>query len=157
MNHKKKKILFGIKIGHKKSILSNMSSSLIKNKYIFTTLSKAKALRRYIEPVITKSKINTTHSKRVIFSLLRDKYAVTELFQKSFDKVKQRYGGYTRIIKIGYRLGDLSKIVLMELVDFHNIYQRHRKKIRRSKKPQYKQININNNQEKDNNKEENKV
>ncbi|WP_185872579.1 50S ribosomal protein L17 [Blattabacterium cuenoti] len=158
MNHRKKKILFGIKVGHKKSILSNMSSSLIKNKHIFTTLSKAKALKRYIEPIITKSKINTTHSKRIIFSLLRDKYAVAELFTKSFEKVKQRYGGYTRIIKIGYRLGDISKIVLLELLDFNNIDQHNsssRKKIRRSKNKQSNKLveiiknNINNNQKKE--------
>ncbi|WP_185873650.1 50S ribosomal protein L17 [Blattabacterium cuenoti] len=136
MNHRKKKKFLGKKYGYKKSILSNMSSSLIKKKKIFTTISKAKALKRYIEPIITKSKINTTSSRRNIFTFLRDKIAVNELFQKSFNKVRERYGGYTRIIKIGFRIGDMSRVSLIEFVDFNKMYNSKIKKkiIRRSHK-----------------------
>ncbi|WP_113738258.1 50S ribosomal protein L17 [Blattabacterium clevelandi] len=136
MNHRKKNNHLGRKYGHRKSILSNMSSSLIKNKKIFTTLAKAKALKKYVEPIITKSKINTTHSKRNIFSLLRDKIAVSELFNESFKKVRERPGGYTRIIKMGFRFGDMAKISLIELVDFNNIYnfKKNLKSVRRSVK-----------------------
>ncbi|AWU39267.1 50S ribosomal protein L17 [Blattabacterium punctulatus CPU2] len=136
MNHRKKNNHLSRKYGHRKSILSNMSSSLIKNKKIFTTLAKAKALKKYIEPIITKSKINTTHSKRNIFSLLRDKIAVSELFNESFKKVRERPGGYTRIIKIGFRYGDMAKESLIELVDFNNIYhsKKNLKSVRRSGK-----------------------
>ncbi|AWU44811.1 50S ribosomal protein L17 [Blattabacterium punctulatus] len=136
MNHRKKNNHLSRKYGHRKSILSNMSSSLIKNKKIFTTLAKAKALKKYVEPIITKSKINTTHSKRNIFSLLRDKIAVSELFNESFKKVRERPGGYTRIIKIGFRSGDMSKVSLIELVDFNNIYnsKKNLKLVRRSGK-----------------------
>ncbi|AWU44270.1 50S ribosomal protein L17 [Blattabacterium punctulatus] len=136
MNHRKKNNHLSRKYGHRKSILSNMSSSLIKNKKIFTTLAKAKALKKYVEPIITKSKINTTHSKRNIFSLLRDKIAVSELFNESFKKVRERPGGYTRIIKIGFRSGDMAKVSLIELVDFNNIYnsKKNLKSVRRSGK-----------------------
>ncbi|AWU39814.1 50S ribosomal protein L17 [Blattabacterium punctulatus] len=136
MNHRKKNNHLSRKYGHRKSILSNMSSSLIKNKKIFTTLAKAKALKKYVEPIITKSKINTTHSKRNIFSLLRDKIAVSELFNESFKKVRERPGGYTRIIKIGFRSGDMAKVSLIELVDFNNIYnsKKNLKLVRRSGK-----------------------
>ncbi|WP_185850793.1 50S ribosomal protein L17 [Blattabacterium cuenoti] len=122
MNHRKKNNHLGRKKEHVKSLLSNMSSSLIKEKRIYTTLGKAKVLRKYIEPIITKSKIDTTHSRRNIFSLLRDKKAVQELFEESFRKVRERSGGYTRIIKIGSRLGDMGKLSLIELVDFNRIY-----------------------------------
>ncbi|AWU43698.1 50S ribosomal protein L17 [Blattabacterium sp. (Cryptocercus kyebangensis)] len=136
MNHRKKNNHLGRKYGHRKSILSNMSSSLIKKKKIFTTLAKAKALKKYVEPIITKSKINTTHSKRNIFSLLRDKIAVSELFNESFKKVRERPGGYIRIIKMGFRYGDMAKLSLIELVDFNNIYnsKKNLKSVRRSGK-----------------------
>ncbi|AWU45894.1 50S ribosomal protein L17 [Blattabacterium punctulatus] len=142
MNHRKKNNHLSRKYGHRKSILSNMSSSLIKNKKIFTTLAKAKALKKYVEPIITKSKINTTHSKRNIFSLLRDKIAVSELFNESFKKVRERPGGYTRIIKIGFRSGDMAKVSLIELVDFNNIYnsKKNLKLVRRSGKK--KRVNL---------------
>ncbi|WP_185871443.1 50S ribosomal protein L17 [Blattabacterium cuenoti] len=144
MNHRKKNNHLGIKCGHRKSLLSNMASSLIKKKRIFTTLAKAKALRMYVEPIITKSKINNTHSKRNIFSYLRDKTAVSELFKSFFEKVRERPGGYTRIIKIGFRLGDQAVLSFIELVDFNTVYtpkKREKKSVRRSKK---KSIKINN-------------
>lgn len=136
MNHRKKNNHLGRKFGHRKSILSNMSSSLIKEKRIFTTLAKAKALKQYIEPIITKSKIKTLHSKRNIFSLLRDKIAVSELFKESFQKVRERPGGYTRIIKMQSRFGDMAKLSMIELVDFNDIYnsKKNKKSIRRSNK-----------------------
>lgn len=136
MNHRNKNNHLGRKCGHRKSLLSNMASSLIKKKRIFTTLAKAKALRKYIEPIITKSKINTTHSKRNIFSYLRDKIAVSELFKDIFEKVRERPGGYTRIIKIGFRFGDQASLSLIELVDFNEIYtsKKRVKSIRRSRK-----------------------
>ncbi|WP_185878238.1 50S ribosomal protein L17 [Blattabacterium cuenoti] len=134
MNHRKKNNHLGRKVGHRKSILSNMSSSLIKEKRIFTTLAKAKALKQYIEPIITKSKIKNLHSRRNIFALLRDKIAVSELFQESFQKVRERPGGYTRIIKIQSRFGDMAKLSMIELVDFNDIYnsKKNKKSIRRS-------------------------
>ncbi|WP_185881707.1 50S ribosomal protein L17 [Blattabacterium cuenoti] len=134
MNHRRKNNHLGRKSGHRKSLLSNMSSSLIKEKRIFTTLAKAKALKQYIEPIITKSKIKTLHSRRNIFALLRDKVAVSELFRESFQKVRERPGGYTRIIKIQSRFGDMAKLSMIELVDFNDIYnsKRNRKSVRRS-------------------------
>ncbi|WP_185857752.1 50S ribosomal protein L17 [Blattabacterium cuenoti] len=136
MKHRNKNNHLGRKCGHRKSLLSNMASSLIKKKRIFTTLAKAKALRKYIEPIITKSKINTTHSKRNIFSYLRDKTAVSELFQNIFEKVRNRPGGYTRIIKTGFRFGDQAPLSFIELVDFNEIYtsKKRLKSVRRSKK-----------------------
>ena len=104
---------------HRKAMLANMASSLIKQKRIKTTVAKAKALRTYIEPLITKSKTDSTHSRRVIFSYLNDKDAVTELFREVSVRVADRPGGYTRIIKIGPRLGDNAEMALIELVDFN--------------------------------------
>lgn len=104
---------------HRKSMLQNMATSLILHKRIHTTLAKAKALRVYIEPLITKSKDDTTHSRRIIFSHLQSKEAVTELFRDISVKVMDRPGGYTRIIKIGNRLGDNAELCMMELVDFN--------------------------------------
>ncbi|WP_185869404.1 50S ribosomal protein L17 [Blattabacterium cuenoti] len=120
MNHRNKNNHLGRKYGHRKSILSNMACSLIKEKKIFTTLSKAKALKKYIEPIITKSKINSIHSRRNIFSYLKDKITVSELFKDTFKKVRERTGGYTRIIKTGFRLGDNAALSFIELVDFNN-------------------------------------
>ncbi|MBN2173103.1 MAG: 50S ribosomal protein L17 [Bacteroidales bacterium] len=104
---------------HRKSMLANMATSLIMHKRIHTTLAKAKALRTYIEPLITKSKDDTTHSRRVVFSYLQSKDAVTELFREVSVKVAERPGGYTRIIKTGARLGDNAEMCMMELVDFN--------------------------------------
>jgi large subunit ribosomal protein L17 len=100
-------------------MLANMAASLIKHKRINTTLQKAKALRIYVEPLLTKSKDDTTTSRRVVFSYLQDKYAVTELFREIAPKIANRPGGYTRILKIGNRLGDNADMVMMELVDFN--------------------------------------
>lgn len=104
---------------HRSSMLSNMASSLIKHKRIETTLAKAKALRKYVEPLITKSKEDSTHQRRIVFAELRDKEAVTELFREVSQKVASRNGGYTRILKIGRRLGDGAEMAMMELVDYN--------------------------------------
>jgi len=104
---------------HRKALLANLAISLIMHKRIKTTLAKAKALRRYIEPLITKSKNDTTHSRRVVFSYLKDKRAVTELFREVAPKIANRPGGYTRILKLGFRKGDGAEMALIELVDFN--------------------------------------
>lgn len=104
---------------HRSSMLSNMASSLIKHKRIETTLAKAKALKKYVEPLITKSKEDSTHQRRIVFAKLRDKEAVTELFREVSQKVANRNGGYTRILKIGRRLGDGAEMAMMELVDYN--------------------------------------
>lgn len=109
----------GRKVGHRRALLSNMASSLIKHKRITTTQAKAKALRTYVEPLITKSKDDTTHSRRVVFSYLQDKDAVTELFREVSPKVMDRPGGYTRILKLENRPGDNAEMAMIELVDFN--------------------------------------
>ncbi|MHA4809873.1 50S ribosomal protein L17 [Flavitalea flava] len=107
---------------HRKALLSNLAAQLITHKRIVTTLAKAKALRVYVEPLITKSKENTTHQRRIVFSYLQDKEAVIELFGTIAAKVAGRPGGYTRIIKLGARLGDNAETAMIELVDFNEIY-----------------------------------
>ncbi|MBS1932980.1 MAG: 50S ribosomal protein L17 [Bacteroidetes bacterium] len=107
---------------HRKALLSNLAVQLITHKSIVTTLAKAKALRTYVEPLITKSKDNSTHQRRVVFSYLQDKEAVTELFSNVAGKVAGRPGGYTRIIKLGTRVGDNAETALIELVDFNEVY-----------------------------------
>src|ERR1700722_19442342 len=107
---------------HRSALLSNLASQLIGHKRIVTTLAKAKALRTYVEPLITKAKDNTTHQRRVVFSYLQDKDAVTELFSTVATKVAGRPGGYTHIIKLGARVGDNAETALIELVDFNEIY-----------------------------------
>ncbi len=107
---------------HRKALMSNMACSLIEHKRIFTTLAKAKALRTYVEPIITKSKDDSTHSRRTVFSYLKSKEIVTMLFKDVAAKVAERNGGYTRIIKTGNRLGDAAEMALIELVDFNDIY-----------------------------------
>lgn len=119
MRHNKKFNHLGRTNTHRQAMLANMASSLIKHKRIFTTTAKAKALRKYIEPIITKSKEDTTHSRRIVFSYLQDKYAVTELFQGVSQKVADRPGGYTRILKTGNRLGDNAAMCFIELVDYN--------------------------------------
>jgi large subunit ribosomal protein L17 len=119
MRHNKKINHLGRTSSHRQAMLSNMASSLIMHKRIFTTTAKAKALRKYVEPMITKSKDDTTHSRRTVFSLLQNKYAVTELFSVVSQKVSDRPGGYTRIIKTGNRLGDNAAMCFIELVDFN--------------------------------------
>ncbi|MEQ7798852.1 50S ribosomal protein L17 [Pedobacter sp. ASV1-7] len=122
MRHGKKVNHLGRTDSHRKAMLANMASSLIKHKRISTTLAKAKALRMYVEPIITKSKSDTTHSRRVVFSYLQDKEVVTELFRDIAAKVANRPGGYTRIIKLNNRLGDNAEMALIELVDYNEVY-----------------------------------
>ena len=107
---------------HRDALLSNLAVALITHKRIVTTVAKAKALRVYVEPLITKSKTNTTHQRRIVFSYLQDKEAITELFSAIAEKVAGRPGGYTRIIKLGARTGDNAEMALIELVDFNDIY-----------------------------------
>lgn len=118
MRHNKKFNHLGRTASHRASLLSNMASSLIMHKRITTTLAKAKALKKYVEPLITRSKSDTTTSRRVVFRYLQDKYAVKELFGEVAAKVGDRPGGYTRVIKLGTRRGDAAEIAFIELVDF---------------------------------------
>ncbi len=119
MRHKRKNNHLGRKTAHRKAMLSNMATSLIMHKRIFTTVPKAKELRKFVEPLITKSKEDTTHSRRLVFRKLQNKYAVQELFLNVSPKVGDRPGGYTRILKTGYRLGDNAAMCFIELVDFN--------------------------------------
>ena len=141
MRHGKKFNHLGRKKAHREAMLSNMACSLIEHKRINTTVAKAKALRQYVEPLITKSKADSTHSRRVCFSYLKDKYAVTELFREVAPKVSDRNGGYTRIIKTGFRLGDAAQMCMIELVDFNDIYGgKEKKKTRRSRRGGAKKV-----------------
>lgn len=119
MRHNKKFNHLGRTASHRSAMLSNMACSLIKHKRITTTVAKAKALKKFVEPLITKSKDDTTNSRRVVFSNLQDKIAVTELFKEISVKVADRPGGYTRIIKTGHRLGDNAEMCFIELVDYN--------------------------------------
>ena len=138
MRHNKKFNHLGRTASHRNAMLSNMACSLIKHKRITTTVAKAKALKKFVEPLITKSKEDTTNSRRVVFSNLQDKLAVTELFKEISVKVADRPGGYTRIIKTGHRLGDNAEMCFIELVDYNeNMAKTAAKKAtrtRRSKK-----------------------
>lgn len=122
MRHGKKVNHLGRKSAHRKSMLANMACSLIEHKRINTTVAKAKALKQFVEPMITKSKEDTTHNRRIVMSRLRQKEAVTELFREVATKVADRPGGYTRIIKLGNRLGDNADMAMIELVDYNEIY-----------------------------------
>lgn len=129
MRHGKKVNHLGRKAAHRKAMLANMACSLIEHKRINTTVAKAKALKQFVEPLITKSKAENnltaekgTHNRRIVFKNLRDKYAVTELFSVVSEKVGDRPGGYTRIIKLGNRLGDNADMAMIELVDFNELY-----------------------------------
>ena len=119
MRHNKAINHLGRKSGHRKALLANMATSLILNKRIQTTVAKAKALQGYVEPLITKSKEDSTHSRRVVFSYLKNKEAVTELFRTVAPKIAERPGGYTRVLKTGFRQGDGADMALIELVDFN--------------------------------------
>jgi len=121
MRHGKRFNHLGRTAPHRKAMLSNMASSLILHKRITTTVAKAKALRQYVEPLLTKSKIDSTHSRRVVFSYLQDKESVRELFEEVSEKISARPGGYTRIIKTGNRLGDNADMCIMELVDYNEL------------------------------------
>ncbi|MBS9773611.1 MAG: 50S ribosomal protein L17 [Tenacibaculum sp.] len=137
MRHGKKVNHLGRKTAHRKAMLANMASSLIEHKRINTTEAKAKALRKFIEPLITKSKTDTTHNRRIVFKYLRDKYAVTELFKEISVKVADRPGGYIRIIKLGNRLGDNAPMAMVEFVDYNELYNpkgNKAKKPRRSRR-----------------------
>ena len=122
MRHGKKVNHLSRKKGHRRSLLSNMACSLIEHKSINTTLAKAKALRVYVEQLLTKSKTDSTHSRRTVFSYLQNKDVVTELFREVAPKIATRNGGYTRIIRTGYRLGDNAEMCMIELVDFNEVY-----------------------------------
>ncbi len=128
MRHRKKLLHLGRKSAHRKSMLANMASSLIEHKRINTTHTKARALKMFVEPLITKSKNDSTHSRRIVFSKLRDKNAVNELFRDVATKIGDRPGGYTRIIRTGNRLGDNAEMAMIELVDYNTIYQKSEKK-----------------------------
>lgn len=139
MRHGKKVNHLSRQTGHRKAMLANMACSLIEHKRINTTVAKAKALKQFVEPLITKSKEDTTHNRRVVFAYVRNKYAVTELFREVAAKVGDRPGGYTRIIKMGNRLGDNADMAMIELVDFNELYNGGKKeekkgRTRRAKK-----------------------
>ena len=149
MRHAKKNNHLSRKAPHRKAMLSNMACSLIKHKRIKTTLAKAKALRVYLEPLITKSKNDTTHSRRVVFSYLKQKEVVTELFGDIATKITDRPGGYTRIIRLANRIGDNSKMCFIELVDYNEVYVKDsvdkKSKRRRSRSKTKSQIESSNN------------
>jgi large subunit ribosomal protein L17 len=128
MRHGKKFNHLGRKTAHRKAMLSNMAGSLIEHKRVMTTVQKAKALRKVIEPLVTRSKENTTHNRRIAFAVLRQKEVVTELFNVVGPKVGDRPGGYTRIIKTGNRQGDNAEMCMIELVDFNDMYGNDEKK-----------------------------
>ena len=135
------------KTAHRKSMLSNMAGSLIMHKRINTTLAKAKALKRYVEPIVTMSKDDTTHSRRTAFSYLKNKFVVAELFREVAREVGDRPGGYTRILKTGFRLGDNAEMCMIELVDFNKTYKlekdsasKGKKRVRRSKKKHNEEV-----------------
>ena len=132
MRHGKKFNHLGRQTAHRKAMLANMACSLIEHKRIDTTVAKAKALRVFVEPLITKSKSDTTHNRRVVFSYLRDKYAVTELFKEISVKIADRPGGYIRIIKLGNRQGDNAPMAMVELVDYNEIYNPKGNKVKKS-------------------------
>lgn len=139
MRHGKKVNHLSRQTGHRKSMLANMACSLIEHKRIITTVAKAKALKQFVEPLVTKSKEDTTHNRRIVFAYVRNKYAVTELFREVAAKVGDRPGGYTRIIKLGNRLGDNADMAMIELVDFNELYNGGKKeekkgRTRRAKK-----------------------
>ena len=122
MRHNKNFNHLGRQAGHRKALMSNMASSLILHKRIETTVAKAKAVKQFVEPLVTKSKEDTTHSRRVVFSYLKQKEAVTELFRTIAPKIADRPGGYTRILKTGFRLGGAADMCIIEFVDFNEAY-----------------------------------
>ena len=132
MRHGKKFNHLSRQKGHRRAMLANMACSLIEHKRINTTVAKAKALKQFVEPLVTKSKEDTTHNRRICFSYLRNKYAVTELFREVAAKVGDRPGGYTRIIKLGNRLGDNADMAMIELVDFNTLYNGGKKEVKKT-------------------------
>jgi large subunit ribosomal protein L17 len=133
MRHGKKFNHLSRQKGHRAAMLANMACSLIEHKRINTTVAKAKALKQFVEPLITKSKADTTHNRRIVFAYLRSKYAVTDLFRDVAAKVGDRPGGYTRIIKVGNRLGDNADMAMIELVDFNELYNGGKKEEKKAK------------------------
>jgi large subunit ribosomal protein L17 len=133
MRHGKKFNHLSRQTSHRKAMLANMACSLIEHKRINTTVAKAKALKQFVEPLITKSKDDTTHNRRIVFAYLRSKYAVTDLFRDVAAKVGDRPGGYTRIIKVGNRLGDNADMAMIELVDFNELYNGGKKEVKKAK------------------------
>ena len=134
MRHGDKINNLGRTASHRRALLANMAISLIEHKRITTTLAKAKALRRYVEPLVTKAKDNTTHSRRVVFSYLQNKAAITELFGPIAEKIGDRPGGYMRVIKLGFRRGDGAETAMIEFVDFNETYNPNAGKVRQAKK-----------------------
>jgi large subunit ribosomal protein L17 len=132
MRHGKKVNHLGRQASHRKAMLANMACSLIEHKRINTTVAKAKALKQFIEPLVTKSKEDTTHNRRTVFAYLRDKDGVTELFREVAAKVGDRPGGYTRIIKLGNRLGDNADMAMIEFVDFNELYNGGKKEVKKA-------------------------
>jgi large subunit ribosomal protein L17 len=128
MRHGKTNNHLGRKAEHRRAMLANMANSLIEHKRINTTLAKAKALRKYVEPLLTKSKTDSTHNRRTVFSYLKNKEAVTELFRAVAPQIASRPGGYTRIVRTGFRQGDNAEMCMMELVDFNTIYGKEAEK-----------------------------
>ena len=127
MRHGKRINHLGRTAAHRKAMLANMASSLIEHKRINTTVAKARELKKFVEPLITRSKVDSTHNRRIVFSYLRNKEAVSELFRDVITKVGDRPGGYTRIIKTGNRLGDNAEMCMIELVDFNDLYSNEKK------------------------------
>jgi len=141
MRHGKRNNALGRKTAHRKAMLENMACSLIEHKRINTTVAKAKELRKFVEPIITRSKEDSTHNRREAFKNLQSKHAVTELFREVAPKIAQREGGYTRIIKLGARLGDSAEMAMIELVDFNELMLKDSKsKTRRSRRGGKKKV-----------------
>ncbi|MGP1501494.1 50S ribosomal protein L17 [Bergeyella cardium] len=143
MRHGKKFNHLGRTASHRSALLSNLACSLIEHKRINTTVAKAKALRVFVEPILTKAKEDTTHNRRTVFSYLQNKYAVSELFRTIAPKIAERNGGYTRIIKTGFRPGDAADTAIIELVDFNELYNpkaEEKKATRRSRRSTKKAI-----------------
>ncbi len=136
MRHRNKKIKLGRKKAHRSALLANLACSLIEHKRINTTVTKAKALKRFIEPLVTKTKVDSTHNRRIVFRYLRDKVSVSNLFRSISKKIGDRPGGYTRIIKLGNRMGDNADMAMIEFVDFNELFIKSdtpRKTTRRSR------------------------
>ena len=142
MRHGKKFNHLGRKTAHRKAMLSNMACSLIEHKRINTTLAKAKALRQFVEPIITKSKNDTTHNRRIVFKYLKNKYMVTELFKNVSVKIGDRPGGYLRIIKLGNRLGDNAEMAMIEFVDYNESYNPNAKKKKTTRRSRRKKTTV---------------
>lgn len=134
MRHGKKFNHLGRTAAHRKAMLSNMACSLIEHKRINTTVAKAKELKKFVEPLVTRSKVDSTHNRRIVFSYLKNKHAVSELFREVVAKVGERPGGYTRIIKTGNRLGDNAEMCMIELVDFNELYTNEKAKTKKSRR-----------------------